>query len=277
MAFTESSSSQKAENFYGRAASCSGTGFRLLGLQTVLNSLLVSTQFKTMALIKEICMTHPLNHITVATPCSADWEAMQGNGQVRFCQQCQLNVYNLSGMAQQEATALVLSQEGHLCVRFYQRPDGTVLTQDCPVGLQALYRRKITRWGTTAAALSVITLLGSFYVGGYAQTQTSPTHTTAAMPVRMGEPTLEKAIMGDMISPKKGQTNPDPAIQGNLVMPTPQPAPIKKPCKPPKKQPPKADLPDSTSPPQVIMGKMMAPKPLAPSPSILPEAKSGNP
>jgi hypothetical protein len=34
-----------------------------------------------------------------------------------------------------------------MCARFYRRTDGTVLTQDCPVGLRALGRRLATRIG----------------------------------------------------------------------------------------------------------------------------------
>ena len=44
------------------------------------------------------------------------------------------NVYNLSDMTEEEALKLVEEREGRLCVRFYQREDGTVLTSDCPVG-----------------------------------------------------------------------------------------------------------------------------------------------
>ena len=37
-------------------------------------------------------------------------------------------------MTEEEALKLVEEREGRLCVRFYQRRDGTVLTTDCPVG-----------------------------------------------------------------------------------------------------------------------------------------------
>ena len=42
--------------------------------------------------------TSPLNNLKVASPCSQDWEAMLGNERKRFCGECKLNVYNLSGM-----------------------------------------------------------------------------------------------------------------------------------------------------------------------------------
>jgi hypothetical protein len=66
---------------------------------------------------------------------------MTGNEQIRFCGQCNLNVYNLSGMTKREAEALITRNEGRLCVRYYRRKDGTILTDNCPVGLRALKRR----------------------------------------------------------------------------------------------------------------------------------------
>lgn len=97
--------------------------------------------------------TSPLNNLKVASPCSQDWNAMIGNDRQRFCGDCKLNVYNLSGMTQAEAENLLNNSEGRLCVRFYKRADGTVLTQDCPVGWQAV-KRRISR--TAAAFVSLI-------------------------------------------------------------------------------------------------------------------------
>jgi len=85
--------------------------------------------------------TNNLNDVRVATPCPAEWEAMIGTDRVRFCGQCQLNVYNLSSMSRRDAESLISRTEGRLCVRFYRRKDGSILTQDCPVGLRALKRR----------------------------------------------------------------------------------------------------------------------------------------
>src|SRR3954469_22981979 len=90
-----------------------------------------------------------LEMVRVASPCPADWDSMKGDDRVRFCGQCNLNVYNLSGMTRDEAEELVNSAEGRLCVQLLVREDGTVLTQDCPVGLRAL-RRKV--WKKLVAA-----------------------------------------------------------------------------------------------------------------------------
>jgi hypothetical protein len=93
---------------------------------------------------KEVTMSKhniPLYNIKVAAPCPADWNGMIGDDRVRFCAQCNLNVYNLSEMSVKEAENLIQSREGRLCVRYYQRQDGTILTDNCPVGLRAIKRR----------------------------------------------------------------------------------------------------------------------------------------
>ena len=82
-----------------------------------------------------------LNHVHIAAPCQADWDQMIGNERVRFCGQCSLNVYNLSGMTRSDAESLIARTEGRLCVRFYRRSDGSIITKDCPVGLRAIRRR----------------------------------------------------------------------------------------------------------------------------------------
>ena len=100
-----------------------------------------------------------LNNVRVASPCPASWERMEGDEQVRFCALCRLNVYNLSGMSRQEAEELIRQKQGRLCVRFYQRSDGTMLTQDCPVGLQAIRKRVATLvTGAFALWLGLISL-----------------------------------------------------------------------------------------------------------------------
>src|SRR5262249_46226263 len=108
--------------------------------------------------------TNNLDNVTVAAPCPADWDAMIGNNQVRFCGQCQLNVYNLSSISRREAESLISRTEGRLCVRFYRRRDGSIITRDCPVGLRRLKLRaaRIKR----AVASSVIGFLAGIGFNG---------------------------------------------------------------------------------------------------------------
>ncbi|CAN5563273.1 hypothetical protein BH10ACI2_BH10ACI2_01370 [soil metagenome] len=96
--------------------------------------------------------TSPLDNIHVASPCSANWEEMFGDDRKRFCGDCKLNVYNLSDMTRQDAENLIVSSEGRLCVRFFRRADGTVLTKNCPVGW-AKVKQRVSRVGTAAFSM----------------------------------------------------------------------------------------------------------------------------
>jgi hypothetical protein len=80
---------------------------------------------------------------------------MKGNDQVRHCGRCDQKVYDLSRLPQAEAAALVRRQEGRLCVRFYVRDDGTIVTADCWSRLRALGRRG----ALAAVALVALVLL----------------------------------------------------------------------------------------------------------------------
>lgn len=107
-----------------------------------------------------------LDLVQIASPCPADWDAMQGDDRSLFCGQCQRHVYNLSAMTRPEAEKLVFEREGRLCVRFYRRRDGTVLTADCPVGLRGV-RRRIARSLAAACGL-LMAILGSTALGSFA-------------------------------------------------------------------------------------------------------------
>jgi hypothetical protein len=110
-----------------------------------------------------------LDQIQIASPCSASWDAMKGDDRVRFCESCKLHVYNLSAMTRHEAEALVERTEGRLCAGFHRRPDGTVLTRDCPVGLAAA-RRRLARTINTAAAAIVLVAGTAFAAVGMSST-----------------------------------------------------------------------------------------------------------
>ncbi len=100
--------------------------------------------------------TNPLSNVKIASPCNSDWDAMVGNNRQRYCGECKLNVYNLSGMTKYEAENLLVQSEGNVCVRFYRRPDGTVLTKDCPVGWKAVRARMSKFWTASVSLLFAV-------------------------------------------------------------------------------------------------------------------------
>ena len=94
-----------------------------------------------------------LESIRIATPCSARWEEMKGDDRSRHCSHCDKHVFNLSAMTREEAELTMLEKTGEVCVRLFRRADGTVLTEDCPVGVR---RRRLRLFGvvTLAAGLA---------------------------------------------------------------------------------------------------------------------------
>jgi hypothetical protein len=98
--------------------------------------------------------------VEIASPCPVSWSSMSGDDRVRFCGQCRLNVYNLSELSEREARSFVEQADGRVCVRFYRRKDGTVLTSDCPVGRA----RRVAKRAIAVAAALLAALLGTLAV-----------------------------------------------------------------------------------------------------------------
>lgn len=105
-----------------------------------------------------------LDNVRIASPCAMRWEDMRGDHKTRHCDDCDLNVTNLSAMTREEATAFVASTKGsgRICVGFYRRTDGTILTRDCPRGLamiRARAQRGAARLVGAVSALASVALL----------------------------------------------------------------------------------------------------------------------
>ena len=107
-----------------------------------------------------------LEEIQIAQPCRADWNRMTGDQRARFCGSCHKNVYDISQMTRADAQNLIQQKEGDVCVRLYRRPDGTVITADCPVGRAATPRP--LWWGVAA----LVALISSGLAGCATHSQT---------------------------------------------------------------------------------------------------------
>lgn len=103
----------------------------------------------------------PLDLIKIAAPCGADWNAMRGTDSRRFCTMCRMNVYNIANMTREEAEDLFFENEGRICVRLYRRDDGTVMTENCPVGIRKL-KQKVSRFASAAFGLVAGFMTGMF-------------------------------------------------------------------------------------------------------------------
>jgi hypothetical protein len=175
-----------------------------------------------------------LDNLRVASPCSADWGAMLGDDQSRFCTSCAKNVYNLSAMTRDEAERLIQEKEGDVCVRFHQRKDGTVMTSDCPVGV----KKKRVRVAVTAIAVGA----GLGAMAAFHHVQRLADHPEG---MRMGgieafdeQQHIEQVMMGAPLE-HEVEDEPEP----------PPPAPPK-PKSPPKK--PHAKKPGPTNPSSML-------------------------
>lgn len=162
---------------------------------------------------------NPLNNLKIASPCSQDWEGMIGDNRKRYCGECKLNVYNLSGMTKTEAENLILNAEGRLCVRFYQRADGTVLTQDCPVGWAKVKQR--TKVIVTAAFSLIISLFsGLIFVSVFTKSKEIGKKLPLPIPFSTPEP-LMGAIPAATPTPKPTPkaTPESPQVMGEIAIP----------------------------------------------------------
>jgi hypothetical protein len=145
-------------------------------------SVLEKELIETEGLLAKVSGNRPglplLDDVTIAAPCKASWEQMVGDDHVRFCGQCDKNVYNLSSLPREEAEALLVAREGKMCVRLFKRDDGTVLTSDCPVGVKTRRRRRATLAAVGGGLMAAAAALGMEGSGRRA--------TMGAMPLTMG-------------------------------------------------------------------------------------------
>jgi hypothetical protein len=141
-----------------------------------------------------------LDDIRIASPCRANWEGMVGNNHARHCADCGRTVYDLSALTADQAVALIREKEGALCLRLFRRPDGRVLTADCPVGLKARLQRVRSRMrGNLVGSLivgSVLAIVAWFSL-------------LAAPSVTMGQLIFLDDGLG--VDPGKGELLPPPS------------------------------------------------------------------
>jgi len=133
-----------------------------------------------------------LDNIRVATPCHVEWDSMTGDDRVRNCDSCKKDVFNLSLMSRDEAQTLLSEKTGGMCVRYFQRHDGTIMLADCTIGKR---RRRNRRLIVAGAAL----LLGGSAAG-----------------VVMHHRAIVEDDRGMMMM---GDIGPPTAIQGEIALP----------------------------------------------------------
>lgn len=94
----------------------------------------------------------------IPEPCTVPWDSMKGNDRVRHCNECSKNVYNISNMTRAEAHALLIDNEGKVCISMLKRADGTIVSDKCPPILKPIrncWRR------VSAAAIAAFALISN--------------------------------------------------------------------------------------------------------------------
>ncbi len=72
----------------------------------------------------------PLHQIQIVKPCPADWNAMTGDVQARFCAHCKRQVHDLSQMTEAQAQTLLDHTNLNACVRITRTADGRILNRE---------------------------------------------------------------------------------------------------------------------------------------------------
>jgi hypothetical protein len=159
-----------------------------------------------------------LPRLTVATACTADWNAMSGDDRVRFCGSCGRNVYNVAALTRRQVYRLVEAHEGKPpCIRIFRRPDGTIVTRDCVTRVGAAARSvwlHACAYAAMAAAFWTSVLLGReiIHPRGLATSQPAASSPSTSTPAPRVKPYAGgEQIMGQMDFHERDALRPEPA------------------------------------------------------------------
>lgn len=150
-------------------------------------------------------MNKHLEDLVIAAPCSISWDSMDGDERVRHCSVCAKNVYNVSDMTAKEAESFLKENGSSQCLRFYRRQDGTIMTDNCPVGLRKLRDRFRKISGLVAS------FAASFFAFGL------PARSQPAE--KQPEPVKAVELRGEAPMPKPAHTQTDPLPTMGKVAP----------------------------------------------------------
>ena len=105
----------------------------------------------------------------IAKPCQAKWQDMDDHGNYRHCHLCEKPVYDFSKMSEKEILE-ALGNPSISCIRVYKRPDGKIITKDCPVRFQDIKRSFFQgkfRLGFSLVFLFIFSTIGLARLGAF--------------------------------------------------------------------------------------------------------------
>ncbi len=160
-----------------------------------------------------------LQRIFVASPCNVPWESMQGDERVRHCGSCDKQVFDLSALTTVEAEKL-LAENNNICAQYYRREDGTILTADCPVGVEK--KRKTRRKAVVIAATIASTVAGAALAASVFSRGDEPEEQCSS--TMMTNHNTTPQTLGVTITDKPPTVLPaDPVVNPNVNVVQPQP------------------------------------------------------
>ena len=128
-----------------------------------------------------------LDSISVASPCSEDWNEMRGSDQARFCSHCAKDVHDLSAITRKQAKKIVAeaAQSGNkICVRYVRKPNGQIKTAE-----QKLYKIGGRTAHFAASVLgATLTLTSATYAQGEARINLNETANVSKTSARKPKP-----------------------------------------------------------------------------------------
>jgi hypothetical protein len=162
-----------------------------------------------------------LAQMAVPVPCTVAWESMTGTEQVRHCAQCGQKVYNISAMGCDDAEEFLQTKrvnddgqgQERLCVRFYRRPDGTVITRDCFALRRTLRTGTMWIFGILAGLLLITLGVFGWTRKGDGSAGSIWPRICEHEPFRTMFGPRSSAEMGDVMLPTQGRVAPPPTNQ----------------------------------------------------------------
>lgn len=164
-----------------------------------------------------------LDQICIASPCSVPWDSMTGDSTKRLCSGCSRNVFNVSDMTRNEAENFLEMNGFSHCMMLYRRPDGTIMTDNCPRVLRKMRDRcKMVARCVASAAVFLFSLPAAWSQG----TSTQPAQKHVALPEGIAggmsaPPFVEQQTKGNVVQQEIHKTGkPVQMIRGDVAAPT---------------------------------------------------------
>ena len=157
--------------------------------------------------------------VIIDTPCTSDWNEMIGSESVRFCHSCKLNVYNISQFSDREAEEIFAQNlnGNRMCTRLFRRPDGTIMTDNCPRALRRMRDLRNKAFTAFTKITALATLFFSASLTSAAQASENDRAKAAPQPSK-SKPETMPAVQ-PVVSPGYQNSPHTQAIAGVPMMP----------------------------------------------------------